>query len=305
MPDGPHGDGRSSLLENARERRVEATGESRTRCEAPPEGQPGCARSPLAPLSNDPPPCYATDSHALAYDPITPLGGCCMTPGFVRVRVARLAFFGAIVAVAACGDSGSTDPSRPQAVTRISPDSQSAVAGVKMDQPLVVKVTGGGGTALGGISVEWTIGAGGGTVSDSVTTTNAEGLAQTTYTPGTAIALAKVTATVGSLPGVPFTVSLVAGAATALQKFGFSSPATVAGSTLPLSVKLVDTYGNPIAGGTVNWTNAGGTISATTSTTDSGGIATVSYTVGSDPGTYSLTATVEGIPPATFTVKAI
>jgi hypothetical protein len=55
----------------------------------------------------------------------------------------------------------------------------------------------------------------------------------------------------------------------------------------------------------VNWTNAGGSISATTSTTDTGGVATVDFTLGSEPGTYSLTATVDGIPPTTFTVRAI
>ena len=230
-----------------------------------------------------------------------------MTPGFVSAaRVARLGVVALLVAAAACGgNDGSTDPSSPRAITRVTPDSQTTAAGVKMAQPLVVLVTGGSGAPLPGTVVQWTIGSGGGTVSDSISTTDSEGHAQTTYTPGTAPAVARVTATAGGLPGVVFTITLVAGPPTTLQKFGFSSPAAVAGSTLSLSVKLVDAFGNAISGKTVTWANTGGSISATTSTTDTGGVATVAYTIGSNPGSYSLTATVAGIPPTTFTVKAI
>jgi len=233
-----------------------------------------------------------------------------MNPGFVRaVRVARSARLGilaGIVALAACGgDGGTTDPSRPRAITRVSQDSQTTAAGVKMAQPLVVLVTGGGNTPISGTTVQWTIGTGGGTLSDSVSTTDAEGHAQTTYTPGTTPIVAHVSANAGSLSGVTFTITLVAGPPTTLQKFGFSSPAAVAGSKLPLSVKLVDAFGNAVSGKVVNWTNAGGSISATTSTTDTGGVATVDFTLGTDPGTYSLTAAVDGIPSTTFTVRAI
>jgi len=230
-----------------------------------------------------------------------------MKPGFVSVvRVSRLAALIAITAVAACGgDDGTTDPTRPRAITRVSADSQTTAAGVKMAQPLVVLVTGGGGTPISGASVQWTIGAGGGTVSDSVSATDAAGHAQTTYTPGTAPAVAKVTANVAGLSGVTFTITLIAGPPATLQKFGFSSPAAVAGSKLSLSVKLVDAFGNGISGKAVNWSNAGGSISATSGNTDTGGVATVTFTLGSDPGTYSLTASADGVPSTTFTVKAI
>ena len=74
---------------------------------------------------------------------------------------------------------------------------------------------------------------------------------------------------------------------------------------LTLSVKLGDAFANAIPGKTVNWVAAGGSISATTSTTDAGGVASVTYTLGKDAGTYTLTATVDGVPPTVFTVKAI
>jgi adhesin/invasin len=223
-----------------------------------------------------------------------------------RSRMALVAAIASVIATTlACGDDGGTDPSTPRAISRVSPDSQSAPAGVKMAQPLVVLVTGGGGTPLANTPVEWTIGTGGGSLSETVVQTDAAGHAQTTYTPGTALAVAKVTANAGSLPGLTFTISLTAGPPKTLQKFGSDNPAAVAGSKLSLSVKVVDEFGNAIAGSVVNWAAATGTVGAATSTTDAGGVATVQYTLGADRGAYALTATVAGLSPVTFTVTAI
>ena len=228
-----------------------------------------------------------------------------MNSEFVRpVRLAPLAFAVLIATQAGCGNDGSTDPSRPGAMAAVSPDSQTTVAGVKMSQPLVVRVTGGGETPIAGTSVSWTIGTGGGSLSDTSSTTDADGLAQTTYTPGTSPLTATVSAAVGSISNT-FKIVLVAGPPAELLKFGSDSPAAVVGSTLTLSVKLADAFGNGIADQTVNWAAAGGSISATTSTTDKGGVASVTYTLGADPGTYTLTATAEGVPDQTFTIKAI
>jgi hypothetical protein len=220
--------------------------------------------------------------------------------------LARAAVAAAIVISAACGgDDGGTDPSRPSAISRVSPDSQSAPAGVKMAQPLVVLVTGGGGTPIANTPVEWTINAGGGSLSQTVTQTDVAGHAQTTYTPGTTLGVARVVAQAASLSGLQFTITLVAGPPKTVQKFGSDSPAAVAGSKLTLSVKVVDEFGNAIAGSVVNWTAGSGTVGAATSTTDAGGVAGVQYTLGADKGTYSLTATVAGLAPVTFAVTAI
>lgn len=229
-----------------------------------------------------------------------------MNPGLVRfARLARPTAILLLVAAVACGGNDSTSPSEPRAIARVSADSQTTVAGVKMSQPLIVLVTGGNGTPVAGTPVEWLIGNGGGTVSDSVSTTDANGRAQTTYTPGTVPGIARITANTGNLSPLQFTITLIAGPAKSLQPLGFANPAAVAGSILTLSVKLGDAFGNAIPGKTVTWAAAGGSISTTTGTTDTGGVASVTYTLGQDKGTYTLTATVEGVPPTTFTVKAI
>jgi adhesin/invasin len=236
-------------------------------------------------------------------------GGHRMNAGFVSsVALARVALIAALATAVACGgNDGSTDPSTPRAISRVSPDSQSTPAGVKMAQPLVVLVTGGGGAPLANTPVAWTIGTGGGSLTETVTQTDAAGHAQTTYTPGTALTVAHVTAQAGSLSGLTFTITLAAGPAKTVQKFGFGSdnPAAVAGSKLTLSVKVADEFGNAIAGSVVNWSAGSGTVSAATSTTDAGGVATVQYTLGANKGTYSLTASVASLAPVTFTVTAI
>jgi hypothetical protein len=229
-----------------------------------------------------------------------------MTGGFVgSAGFGRVALVALVVAVVGCGGDGSTDPSTPRAITRVSPDSQTTAAGVKMAQPLVVLVTGGGGAPLANTPVAWTIGTGGGTLSDTTVMTDAAGHAQTTYTPGTTVTMAHVNAQAGSLTGVVFNISLVAGPPTTVQKFGSDSPAAVAGSKLTLSVRVVDAFGNPISGSVVNWSAATGTVSVATSTTDAGGVATVQYTLGASKGAYSLTATSGALPPVTFAITAI
>jgi hypothetical protein len=216
-------------------------------------------------------------------------------------RLGLVALFGTLVA---CGDDGPSDPSAPRAIAKVSADSQSTTVGVTMAQPLVVVVTGAGETPLPNVEVVWGILAGGGTFNDTTTTTDANGHAQVTYTPGTTPGRAEVGAAV---PGIStsFILTLVAGPAAGLQKFGSDNPAAVVGSKLTLSVKMVDAYGNGIAGGVVNWAASAGTVDVATSTTDAGGVASVTYTTGTDKGRYTLTASVDGLPTATFTISAI
>jgi hypothetical protein len=220
------------------------------------------------------------------------------------VSFARAGLVALVAGLVACGDDGPTDPSAPRAIAKVSADSQTTAVGVAMAQPLVVVVTGAGGTPIADAEVVWGILAGGGTFNDTTTTTDAQGHARVTYTPGTVPGRAEVGAAVPGL-STSFILTLVAGPPTQVLKFGSENPAAIVGSKLSLSVKLADAFGNGIAGGTVNWTVDGGTVSAATGTTDTGGVATVTYTTGAEKRKYSLTATVAGLPPTTFVITAI
>ena len=71
----------------------------------------------------------------------------------------------------------------------------------------------------------------------------------------------------------------------------------------PFVVSVLDQEGSAFAGAVVTFsvTAGGGTLSSTTATTDVNGRARSTLTLGSDPGTNTVTATVEGLEPETFT----
>ena len=77
------------------------------------------------------------------------------------------------------------------------------------------------------------------------------------------------------------------------------------GDTLaqPLTVDVRDQYGNPLGGATVTFavTDGDGTLSDTTATTDANGRAATTLSLGPQPGTNTVVATVSDLDPVTFT----
>ena len=80
------------------------------------------------------------------------------------------------------------------------------------------------------------------------------------------------------------------------------------GATLsqPLVVEVYDRHGNPVPGATVSFavTAGGATLSVTTATTDANGRAATMLTLGPQPGTNSVVATIADLKPVTFTATA-
>ena len=74
----------------------------------------------------------------------------------------------------------------------------------------------------------------------------------------------------------------------------------------PFVVTVLDQYGDPFAGATVTFavTAGGGTLSATTASTDADGRAAATLTLGSQLGANTVTASVADLDPVTFTATA-
>jgi hypothetical protein len=72
----------------------------------------------------------------------------------------------------------------------------------------------------------------------------------------------------------------------------------------PLSVIVVNQFGQQVKDVTVNWTivSGGGTLGAAATLTDDSGIASVTYTTGATAGLVTIQARISGIPPLSFTV---
>ena len=99
----------------------------------------------------------------------------------------------AALALAACNSS--SGPVQAFSVSAVSGGDQYVTVGAAAPNPLVVLVMGDNDAPFAGAPVHWAVKSGGGTVSDSVTSSDATGHAQVTYTAGSQAGTAKISAT--------------------------------------------------------------------------------------------------------------
>ncbi len=161
------------------------------------------------------------------------------------------------------------------------------------------------GTVLAGVPVSWNVTAGGGAVATRTTLCGASGASAATTT--NALGQAAICWTLGGLGAnsvkaspsaggdapagvnfVPadttFTMNAVAGPPVLMQALSPTNQQGVAGSAVPIAptVLVTDSYGNPVAGVTVNWgfMVGGGALGANTTVTGAAGRTTNSWILG-------------------------
>jgi hypothetical protein len=189
---------------------------------------------------------------------------------------------------------------------------QTAAAGAALPAPLVVVVRDAANSPVAGVTVNWAVTSGNGSVSGATSTTAADGQAQINWTLGSTIGSQSVAATVIGLTGSPVTFSATATAPPATQMALVSGNSQTAAVNATLSAPLVvivrDAANAAVAGVTVRWgvASGGGSVSAATSTTAANGQAQINWTLGSTIGAQSVTAAVSGLTgsPVTFTATA-
>ncbi len=213
--------------------------------------------------------------------------------------------------------------SRPHTLRKLSGDNQQGLAGEQLATPFVVSVLDEDGTAIAGAVVTFSVTAGGGTLSAATATTNTSGQARSTLTLGSEPGTNTVAATVAGLEPETFTATAIEQTPHSLTKVSGDSQEGPASTKLatPFVVSVLDQASSPLAGATVTFSvTAGGGLlssttdadpctiesstSSTTATTDANGQAATRLTLGSEPGTNTVSATVEGLEPVTFTATA-
>ena len=178
--------------------------------------------------------------------------------------------------------------------------------------PFVVEVRDQNNNPLGGITVTFVVSAGGGSLSDTSVDTNANGLAQSPLTLGSDPGINTVEV---SVEGITETVTFNAEASlpppmpTALSIISGDNQNGLPGETLadPFVVEVRDQNGDPLEGVTVTFTVSagGGSLSDTSVDTDANGLVQTALTLGNDPGTNAVEASVEEITEtATFNAVA-
>ncbi len=207
-------------------------------------------------------------------------------------------------------------PPQPNILLSISGNGQTATVGTALANPYVIQVRNAAGAGVPGISVTWTVISGGGSIAQS-TTTNSSGNASATHTLGATVGAQRVTASVAGATNSPITFEATGTApppppppVAIARVSGNSQTDTITATLQPYVVRVTNASGNPVAGVTVSWSisgSNGGSLSATSSQTNASGLASVTHTLGTVVGSWSVLAAVAGLQgsPITFSSTVI
>ena len=188
------------------------------------------------------------------------------------------------------------------ALLKISGDNQAGASGTVLSDPFVVEIQDQNGSTLAGISVTFTVVAGGGTLTVRNTTTDANGKAQSLLTLGPNLETNTVEVSVEGIsqtvifraevtppPPIPTTLKYVSG----------DNQSGLTGETLmqPFVVEIHDQYDDPMEGVTLTFAISigGGSLSETSVDSDVNGLARSNLTLGNDPVTNIVEVSVAGI----------
>ena len=251
-----------------------------------------------------------TDANGVATGPAWTLG---QTAGAQTVQATVLAngVTGNPVTFTATATAGAA--SRLDPVTGTA--SQTATVGSALSGTALPAVTvrDAAGNPVAGTNVTFSVTGGGGTGTGLTATTNASGVATIGgFTLGSTVGANTITATAAGVTGsATFVITGTAGAAAGGAVASGNNQAVRAGGTLQVgpSVRVVDRFGNPVSGVTVNFvtTSGGASLLGATQTTNALGIATVGgVTLGATPGTATIEARIAGVTqPVVFTVTGL
>ncbi|MEO8449600.1 MAG: hypothetical protein ABI647_07410 [Gemmatimonadota bacterium] len=225
----------------------------------------------------------------------------------VRGLVASLSVFAATFLASCSNDVGTTGP-RIAALSIASGNNQVGPIGGILAQPLVVSIKDQRGDPVEGVIVVWTVSAGDGIVTPGVDTTDADGLARTTFRLGSSLGVQTVSAGLSDLQPVSFSATATAAPANRLTVTAGDGQTGTVGSVLStdIQVRVTDAFDNVKAGIPVTFAvgSGGGAVSSTSVLSDATGIATVKWTLGPISGTQSLTVGAGSLTPATITATA-
>ncbi len=168
------------------------------------------------------------------------------------------------------------------------------------------------GNGIPNLSVNFTVTAGGGSVSDgAASTTNQGAAAPTGWTLGTRAGLNTLTVTVAGMnSGLGFNSIGTPGPATHLAVVAGDNQSARVGDPvlLPPTVSALDLYQNPVPNVPVTFavTAGGGSVTGQGSNSDGQGLAhPTSWVLGLFNGNHQLTATTSGAPPVSFTATGL
>jgi len=190
----------------------------------------------------------------------------------------------------------------------VSGDGQTGTVAKTLAKPLVVKATDAGGSPIPGLTVTWSVVAGGGGVFATPTTATAmDGTASVTFSLGQKMGPVMLTAQAGAVSAA-FTATATPDQLAKLVVAAGDNQTGTADEALPmpLVVNAQDQYGNPIGGVSVSWSalDGGGSVASATATTAPDGTANTAATLGPTALVSTYQASAAGVStPVKFTAQ--
>jgi plastocyanin len=213
-----------------------------------------------------------------------------------------------VLATTQCGGGGGGTGPTPNTIAVSAGNDQVGAAGTALAESLAVIVKDQSGAVLSGVTVNFAVTAGGGSVSPASRVTNAAGIAKTRRTLGPNAGTQTVSAGASNLTPVQFSaVSQINGAVNiANSTTGPLTDTVGAVKAESLAVLVADQNAAPIQGINVAWASVGGLVSAASVPTSAAGVSKVRFTYGTSAVAQSATATVTGLvgSPVTVTLTA-
>ncbi len=218
-------------------------------------------------------------------------------------------------AAMACGNnadynSGPVTSGLVAAKASPSGDAQSDTVGQELANPLRIVVTRAGVPEFGAV-VTWRAAATGAAFTPAASVTDNSGIATTRWSLGQTAGTETAQADLAGGGAVTFSATALAGAAVQLSLVTAGPVIGLVGSVFPqpLQARVVDQFGNAVAGRTVSWSVTAGsaTVAPASVVSNAQGLASTTLTFGAAPGTVTLQAAAAGLTnsPASLTATAV
>ena len=192
----------------------------------------------------------------------------------MRCGMCSVVALGLLVAgMAGCGADSVSPAQGPAQLSVTAGDGQTGIVGKPLTQELAAVVKGPDGAPMPNVAVTWTPASGSGTVAPAAASTDAQGRARATWTLGTVAGPQHLDVSAADASPVSVTATAQPDAPAEFRKLSGDGQTGPFGVTLaePLTVRLLDQYGNSVAGIGVSFVASSGSLTTTQGTSDADG----------------------------------
>jgi hypothetical protein len=180
----------------------------------------------------------------------------------------------------------------PKTATRVRGDAQRGFAGGVLADSVIVLVKDEYDNPVPGAEVAFVVTGGGGSATPSSQATRSNGQAGSAWRLGTSVGANALEARVAGLPVIPFAATATSGPPASIASVSGDNQSAQVATALPAAIvlRVRDAFGNPVQSVPLESSVGSGSITPASLVTDTTGVASFRWTLGTRAGTQSVTA---------------